>query len=52
MGYGKIVQEIEANKSEKNREKEETEALIDGKKETNPEKNAVAGKPLSLSEAF
>jgi len=33
MGYGKIVQEIEANNSEKNREKEETEGLNDGKKD-------------------
>jgi len=52
MGYGKIVQEIEANNSEKNREKEETEGLNDGKKETDPVKKAGTGKPLSSSEPF
>jgi len=39
-------------KSEKNRKKGETEAVSDGKKETNPEKKAGTEKPLSFTEPF
>jgi hypothetical protein len=46
-GYGKIVQEMRPGNSKKNRKKEESEALSNGKKETNPEKTAGTGKPLT-----
>jgi hypothetical protein len=51
-GYGKIVQVMRPGNPEKNRKKEETEAVSDRKKPTNPQKKAGAEKPWALSESL
>jgi hypothetical protein len=51
-GYGKIVQVMRPNKSEKKREKEVAEEMDDGKKGPNPEKKAFAGKRLASPDRF
>jgi hypothetical protein len=52
MGYGKIVQVMRPNKSEKKREKEVAEEVDDGKKGPDPEKKAGAEKRLALPRRF
>jgi hypothetical protein len=47
-GYGKIVQVMRPNKSEKKREKEVAEEVDDGKKGPNPEKKVLSRKRLAL----
>jgi trimethylamine:corrinoid methyltransferase-like protein len=51
-GYGKIVQALRLNKSEKNREKQEAEWVGNRKKGGRTEKKAFRGKPLASPEWF